>query len=192
MNYFSAVEKGSPSHNHMDELLSAANFPLRVAFQTLLDALHVDKYRSSNCPYVVLAFDEAHTVTNVISSDNNQWSHFGEIRRAIRGLLNQPLFTLFLSTSGALFSTTPSPDHNMSGRMMSIGDVMLPFYELGFDQLAKCLDPSSQITLQQVTSEAHLTSYGRPLCALNVSSVHLLLTSSIDGTISMGLHMGRA
>ncbi|KAI9571147.1 hypothetical protein HD554DRAFT_2078917 [Boletus coccyginus] len=129
----------------MDGLLSSANFPLRAVFQMLLDALRVNKSRSSDRPYVVLAFDEVHTLTKV---ESNRWSRFGEIRRAIRGLLKEPLFTLFLSTSGTV---------------MSIGDVMLPFYELGFDQFAEPLDLSSQVTLGQVTSESHLTSYGRPL-----------------------------
>ena len=176
----------------MDGLLSSTGFPLHAAFQTLLDALHVGKSRSSDRPYVVLAFDEVHTLTEVSSLDNNRWSRFGEVRRAIRGLLNEPLFTLFLSTSGTLFSITPSPDRDPSGRVMSVGEVMLPFYELGFDQLAKRLDHSSQVTLQQVTSDAHLTSYGRPLCAINVYSVRVPLTYAVDGAITTSFHIRKA
>ena len=48
--------------------------------------------------------------------------------------------------------------------MLHKGEVMLPLCELCFDVFANRLDFGKTVSFLQVTSEEHLTSYGRPLC----------------------------
>jgi len=168
----------SPPESILDDRFNSA-FPLRKPFEELCKALEDESVpelpaqeppnkrrrsspesQASEHPLVVLAFDEAHTLTE--PRDKGSWSCLGEMRRAIRGLsFGSPLFTLFLSSSGAMFRGTPP-----------VGQVM-PFCELGFDTFANRLDFNKTVKLSQVTSEEHLTSYGRPLCVLNTHSVRL-------------------
>ena len=188
--YFSI--KKDLSKDEMDELLLHEDFPLRKPFEELCKTLGGEpvhelptrgapnKRRKLNPKYepsVVLAFDEVHTLAN-----GSPWSRFGEMRRAVRGLLAFSLFTLFLSTSGTLFGITPAPGRDFSSRMLLEGEVMMPFCELGFDQLAQILDFGKTVKLSQVTSDEHLISYGRPLCVLNVHCVrHLILPQIPSG-----------
>jgi hypothetical protein len=170
----------------VDDQLILHSFPLRSAFQTLLQALEnqlldvgkVVKQPKLNSkpkdPFVVLAFDEVHALKK--ASDDDSWSCFGEICCAIRGLKNESVFTLFLSTSGTLFSITPNPQCDISTKMVQTGDVVMPFYELGFDQLAVGVDFSKMVTLSQVTSGEHFASYGRPLYVQNTYIVWPMLT----------------
>ena len=180
----------------MDDLLCGDDFPLRRVFRDLCEALEgrsADNGRSpkrqktDSGPCVILSFDEVHTLTE--RDNSNSWSRFGEIRRAIRGLQKESLFTLFLSTSGSLFSVTPTPKSDWSARMMHTGDVMLPFYELGFDQFAVRENFSQTVSLSQVTSVERLSSYGRPLCVLHVHSIWLVLTFAVDGALTTGLRI---
>ena len=122
------------------------------------------------------------TMHRCTGKKDSPWSRFGEMRRAVRGLLAFSLFTLFLSTSGTLFGITPAPGRDFSSRMLLEGEVMMPFCELGFDQLAQILDFGKMVKLSQVTSDEHLISYGRPLCVLNVHCVrHLILPQIPSG-----------
>ena len=164
----------------VDQMLLDTAFPLRKAFKELCKALGDElvpelsaeqptkKRRTSNSksqaskhPLVVLAFDEAHTLTE--PQDKDSWSCFGEMRRAIRGLHTLSFFTLFISTSDTLFGITPT--------LLEGEEVMLPFCEVGFDMFAKYVDFRETVKLSQITSEEHLTSYGRPLSVLNAYSV---------------------
>jgi len=193
----------SPSEAIVDQMLLDTAFPLRKAFKELCKSLGdeivpelsaeqpMKKRRTSNPksqaskhPLVVLAFDEAHTLTE--PQDKDSWSCFGEMRRAIRGLHTLSFFTLFISTSGTLFGITPTTGHNISARMLLEGEVMLPFCEVGFDMFAKYVDFRETVKLSQITSEEHLTSYGRPLSVLNAYSVRLQLTFALDSLLITG------
>jgi len=166
-----------PSEDDIDQMLLDTAFPLRKPFEELCKALGDEsvpelpaeeppnkrtrsnpKSQASEHPLVVLAFDEAHTLTE--PRDEGSWSRFGEMRRAIRGLRTLSLFTLFLSTSSSLFGNTPATGLDVSARMLREGEVISPFCELGFDMFALPLDLRKTVKLSQVTSEEHLTSYG--------------------------------
>ncbi|KAF8554213.1 hypothetical protein OG21DRAFT_1484826 [Imleria badia] len=164
-----------PSHDRIDEKLSSENFPLCAAFRTLVKALGQQSLESPKSPkrqkkdtkvddpFVVLAFDEVHTLTKLVeppAGSDNQWSRFIELRRAIRGLKKESLFALFLSTSGTLYSISATTS---SDGMIHTENFMLPFCELGFDQFALRINFSRLVLLSRVTSVEHLTSYGRPL-----------------------------
>ncbi|KAF8138824.1 hypothetical protein EV363DRAFT_1314913 [Boletus edulis] len=165
-DYFPSGDLSSPM---VDRKLLSSDFPLRRIFRYLCKVLesqpvgdqHLSKrrkidpeYQQSQDPSVVLAFDEIHTMAEL---KETKWSRFGEILRAIRGLVDESLVTLFLSVFVAIFPTTaiPNPLSRMAG--------MPPFCELGFDQLAVRINPSQAVTLSQITSTEHLISYGRPL-----------------------------
>jgi len=177
-----------PSDYNVNRMLLNDDFPLRKPFEELCKALGDEsvpglpaeqppnkriksntKSQASEYPLVVLTLDEVHTLTK--PEDDGSWSRYGEMRRAIRGLRSLSFFTLFLSTSGTLFGITPTAGRDVSARMLLEGEVMLPFCELGFDVFAKYLDFGKTVKLSQITSEGHLTSYGRPLCVLNTHSV---------------------
>jgi len=184
----------SPSEAIVDQMLLDTAFPLRKAFKELCKALGDElvpelsaeqptkkrrtsnpKSQASKHPLVVLAFDEAHTLTE--PQGKGSWSCFGEMRRAIRGLHTLSFFTLFISTSGTLFGITPT---------LLEGEVMLPFCEVGFDMFAQYVDFRETVKLSQITSEEHLTSYGRPLSVLNAYSVRLQLTFALDSLLITG------
>ena len=74
--------------------------------------------------------------------------------------------------------------------MLHKGEVMLPLCELCFDVFANRLDFGKTVSFLQVTSEEHLTSYGRPLCVLNVHSVRFQLIFALDSLFNSGRESG--
>jgi hypothetical protein len=107
---------------------------------------------------VILAFDEARTLAN---PHNNEWSHFSELRRALRALNNQPLFSLFLTTTGNVDALVPSSRKDLSSRMQSqVHSASHLFAETGFDHFAF----KDQFNLRTVAGDEHISHFGRPLC----------------------------
>jgi hypothetical protein len=124
-------------------------------------------------PYVILEFDEAHTLTLRQGAAPLDWSNFSELRRALRSLYHSSLFTLFLSTTGKITLFVSSKDRDLSTRIME-GELHLiePFTNLGFDQLAiKIKEENSEEavlgeekwTLNRVVTDNHICHYGRPM-----------------------------
>ena len=110
-------------------------------------------------PLVILAFDEARTLAKPDNDDS--WSHFSELRRALRALNNQPLFSLFLTTTGNVNTLVPSSRKDLSSRMQSqVLSASRPFAEIGFDQFAF----KNQFDLRVVADDEHISHFGRPLC----------------------------
>ncbi|KAF8415853.1 hypothetical protein L210DRAFT_3656994 [Boletus edulis BED1] len=60
-----------------------------------------------------------------------------------------------------MFSVTPTPTRDPVRMLTS--DVIPPFFDLGFDQLALPVDFSRRVILSEIASEEHFVSYGRPL-----------------------------
>lgn len=112
-------------------------------------------------PLVVLAFDEAHNLTEV--PDNRGWSMYSELRRCLQQLLDFPIFTLFLSTAGKFHLFSPQRPKDPSSRVV-LGHkrVLPPITETGFDQLAlRAIE--NQTTLDQVVGHEWICRLGRPL-----------------------------
>ena len=108
-------------------------------------------------------FDEAHTLTKPL--EDGVPSHYVELRRALRMLAEEPLFTFFLSTTGKISQFTPPRGHDASYRMND-GQLRTPrpFIYLGFDQLM--VDRKIFVkykTLEDVTSLDCIAHMGRPL-----------------------------
>jgi hypothetical protein len=119
-------------------------------------------------PVIVLAFDEAHTLIDSKNMDDSlqPWSAFSQLRRALRSLNEYRLFSLFLSTTGKMtqFSSARGED---SSTHVQIGQLyfklIMPFTDLGFDQLAAKISVDGSLTLEDVAIIGHMVTLGRPL-----------------------------
>ena len=94
-------------------------------------------------PLVILAFDEAHTLTQVASEDEDEGvigarSPFAYLRRALRSIREKNFFSLFLSTTGKITQFTSARAIDPSSRVQT-GELSLipPFTALGWDHLTK-------------------------------------------------------
>jgi hypothetical protein len=127
------------------------------------------KSASVRRPLIILAFDDAHGLTD--TPESRGWSLYLELRRCLSELVGLPIFTLFLSTAGKfhLFSPPRLLDYS-SQIVLGANCVLPPITETGFDQFA--LDAKEgEITLDRVVEIDWICHLGRPLyvfltCAL--------------------------
>jgi hypothetical protein len=111
------------------------------------------RHQANSEPLVILAFDKARTLSK--SDKDDTWSHFSELCCALRTLHDQPLFSLFLTTTGNVNAK------DLYSRMQShVPPVSRPFAEVGFDHFAF----KDQSNLRVVTDDEHISHFGRPLC----------------------------
>lgn len=94
-------------------------------------------------PLIILAFDEAHTLTQVDSQNEDEGvigaqSPFSHLRRALRSIRGESFFSLFLSTTGKITQFTSARAIDPSTRVQT-GELSLipPFTALGWDHLGK-------------------------------------------------------
>ncbi len=120
-------------------------------------------------PLVVLAFDEAHNIAEF--PDDRGWSIYSAFRRCLCQLLDLPVFTLFLSTTGKFRLFSPDKQWGPSSRfVLGSKRVLPPITETGFDQFAKRAI-ENKTTLHKVVEDEWICSLGRPLCAFLVCSL---------------------
>jgi hypothetical protein len=130
-----------------------------------------------NVPLVVLVFDEAHTTTQRHQAAGEEWSIFSELRHALRRLHGQPLFSLFLSTTGKISQFTSAMEEDLSARVVEGTLIVIqPYTDLGFDHLARVISLDGSWTLERLTELCHMCSLGRPLCVYIFS---IILRSSL-------------
>jgi hypothetical protein len=137
--------------------------PSHVAsLEKLLKIITPPNITSSLSLQLLLVFDEAHDLSNV-THPNPGFTSLSELRRALRQMIKQPVFTLFLSTTGNLFQFTP-PSYLDSSNRVQTGtlDLVSPFTEADFDIL---YDPvgDGEITIEQAASTERIAKLGRPL-----------------------------
>ena len=65
-------------------------------------------------PLVILAFDEAHTLTDREGDREVAWSNFSKLRHMLCALHRFPLFSLFLSTMGKISQFMSAKDEDVS------------------------------------------------------------------------------
>ena len=117
-----------------------------------------------NVPFVILAFDEVHTITERHQTGNKEWSIFNELCQALRRLRGLPLFALFLSTTGNISEFTSAMGEDLSKRLVEGKlDIIQPFTDLGFDSLAHPIAASGSWNLERLTEDSQMCSQGRPL-----------------------------
>ncbi|KAF8347959.1 hypothetical protein F5887DRAFT_672674 [Amanita rubescens] len=162
-----------------------ASVGIREAFEELIVTLSsVRKSRSE--PLVILAFDEARTITK--PGKNQSWSPFSELRRALRALINQPLFSLFLTTTGNVNALVPTSSEDLSRRMqIQALPATRPFVEVGFDHFAF----KNQLDLRVVASDEHISHFGRPLWATRCDNGNDTVRSGIIQFAAQKLCAGR-
>jgi hypothetical protein len=126
-------------------------------------------------PLVILAFDEAHTLTDrEAEREGVLWSNFSELSHVLRGLHYHPLFSLFLSTTGKISQFTSAKDEDSSKRVInSTLTLIQPFTDLGFDTLATPVSLDGSWNLEKVTTDSHMAHLGRPLHALFILFYHV-------------------
>ncbi|KAH7909760.1 hypothetical protein BJ138DRAFT_1154518 [Hygrophoropsis aurantiaca] len=115
-------------------------------------------------PTVILAFDEAHTLT--LDQSTGHWSNFTEMRRALRVLKDLPIFSLFLSTTGKISQFVPPRNVDLSSVRIHnyLFTLITPFVALGFDQLVTKLTFSDKAGIfDEFTSNKCIAYFGRPL-----------------------------
>jgi hypothetical protein len=113
-------------------------------------------------PLVVLAFDEAHTLTDN-PPEQKGWNLYSELRRILRQIDNLPIFSLFLSTAGRFDKFSPDIHSDPSARVREPDNPPLdPISEISFDDIAY---PASKdtITIDDVVEIGWLSHLGRPL-----------------------------
>lgn len=114
-------------------------------------------------PFVILCFDEAHSLTTI---EQDGWSRFEELRRALRIIVELPVFSLFLSTKGKLEQFAPLPKKTGSNRIASGNLAMYaPIVATPLDVLADRFPIYSKKpwTLMRAASTYHMAHLGRPL-----------------------------
>ena len=124
-------------------------------------------HAKSDSPLIILAFDEAHTLTERKNTYSTQWSHFSELRHALRTLHRFPCFSLFMSTTGKISQFTSAPTEDFSLRILS-GELFLiqPFTDVGFDTLAHKISLDKGWDIDKLASISHMVHLGRPLYVL--------------------------
>ena len=121
----------------------------------------MDTNQGSRWPLVILAFDESHILT-----DNPKfcgWTLFSELRRTLRGIVNQAIFTLFLSTAGRFHLFSPRIQSDPSGRVTNSSQQPIdPITEISFDDLAFKAKENT-VSLDRVVQTDWISHLGRPL-----------------------------
>jgi len=135
-------------------------------------------------PVMILAFDEAHQLTEVQGNAEKLWSKFGELRRNIRKLRTLPIFSLFISTVSKISDFTSAPKQDMSARIVNETLTLLPpFTGLGFDQLLKASPiKENTMNIQDAATDRIMCRFGRPLFVATFNSLFFLLMRSSFGT----------
>src|SRR5579863_3623877 len=121
----------------------------------------LDSDKGSRWPLVILAFDESHILTDIPKRCN--WSLFSELRRTSRGIVNQAIFALFLSTAGKFHLFSPEIQSDPSRRVTDSDLHPLdPVSEISFDDLAFTARENT-VSLDRVVQTGWISHLGRPL-----------------------------
>lgn len=123
-------------------------------------------------PLVFMAFDESHSLTDPFDKDDDpRNTHFTQLRRVLRMLYGEPVFTFFLSTTGKISQFTGPRSVDPSSRIaQGMFQLIPPFVDLGFDQWMKHtkIKDDGSSSLEDVSKFEFMAMFGRPLCvALN-------------------------
>ena len=123
------------------------------------------KRNSQGGPHVIICWDESHGLTEC--PEDQEWSVYSELRRALRAILESSILSIFLSTAGKFHKFSPTPEAEPSARAFKRGFSMLPpITAVGFDQFAEKVDSLKQEwSLQRIASTHYMAHLGRALCA---------------------------
>jgi hypothetical protein len=113
-------------------------------------------------PLVVLAFDEADTLTDNPPGQST-WNLFSELRRVLRQIQHLQIFSLFLSTAGRFDKLSPDVHSDPSARARELEFRPLdPISEVSFDDIAYPALKDT-VTIGRVVEDDWISHLGRPL-----------------------------
>jgi hypothetical protein len=122
----------------------------------------LDSENGPRRPLVVLAFDEAHVLTDNPPCQN-YWNLFLELRRFLRAIEEFPIFSLFLSTAGRFNQLPPEIDYSPSARAGEPDNRPLdPISEISFDEIAYPALKGT-VTIDRAVEIDWMSHLGRPL-----------------------------
>jgi hypothetical protein len=88
---------------------------------------------------------------------------FSELCRTFRGIAEEPIFTLFLSTAGNFHLLSPGSKEDLSGRVFdNLLPQLGPITEISFDDLAKPVE-ENRVSLDDVVTLDWISHLGRSL-----------------------------
>jgi hypothetical protein len=138
-------------------------------------------------PLVLLSFDEAHTLSKKLPSNQQENlssqntlnntndvgpSYFSCLRCQLQKLCNEPIFSVFLSTTGALFQFVPAkvadPSSQVAGGSLQL---LEPFTDLGFDLLMEPIRENTK-NPNDIIEMDFLIKFGRPLYVSISNYIH--------------------
>jgi hypothetical protein len=136
-------------------MLITSIISVQAAVEELLDILDPSRNLRENL-LVLLCFDEAHGLTTDIP-DQSTFTHFSELRRALREIDRQPVFSVFLSTAGKFHLFNADPTYDKSGRLLT-GDLHTypPITEISFDVNVKIKEGVNLASAASTYQIAHL------------------------------------
>ena len=121
----------------------------------------LDRIDGSRRPLVIFTFDEAHILTD--NPPKKRWNLFLELRRILRQISSQAIFSLFLSTAGRFHLFFPEIRSDPSNRVRDSSCRTLdPITEISFDDMAYAAPPEV-VTLDYVVQIDWMSHLGRPL-----------------------------
>ncbi|KAI9455049.1 hypothetical protein F5148DRAFT_401100 [Russula earlei] len=113
-------------------------------------------------PLIILAFDEAHILTDR-PDEQNDWNLFTELRRILREIKDLPIFSLFLSTASRFHKFSPEIRFDPSARAREPTNRPLnPISEISFDDIAHPAIMDTR-TIHDVVTTDWISHLGRPL-----------------------------
>jgi len=122
----------------------------------------LDSEKGPRQPLVVLAFDEADTITDN-PPEPVHWNLFSELRRVLRQIRHLPIFSLFLSTAGRFNIFSPDIHSDPSAWVREPDKCSLdPISEISFDDIAYPALKNT-ITMDNVVNIDWISHLGRPL-----------------------------
>jgi hypothetical protein len=119
----------------------------------------LDSDKGPRRPLVVLAFDEADTLTDN-PPEQEHWNLFSELRRVLRQIQHLLIFSLFLSTAGRFDKFPPVIHSDLSAR--ADNRPLDPISEISFDDIAYPALKGT-ITMDSVVEIDWISHLGRPL-----------------------------
>ena len=122
----------------------------------------LDSKKGPRRPLVILAFDEAGTLTDNPPNEED-WNLFSELCRVLRQINHLQIFSLFLSTAGRFRQFSPDIHHEKSARARDPEYRPLdPILEISFDDIEY---PASMdtVTIERVVGIDWISHLGRPL-----------------------------
>ncbi|KAF8271301.1 hypothetical protein EI94DRAFT_1720854 [Lactarius quietus] len=136
---------------------------------------------TAELPHVFITFDEAHSLTNILSTMNR--THYTELCSVLKDVDSVSFFVFFLSTTSKILRLSmPKKVTSMSTRMLEDPMPSLPFCDLGFDHLMHDHKIFNKFkTVEDVTATECVVSMGRPLWGTTYDSIEIQNQSGILG-----------